>query len=81
MNLNLQLARGGFALAVLALSAATAWLAPPAASSAEATRRVVLVADGGDVVIAACPLPTPVLRLASAPGDLPGRLTATGCRA
>jgi hypothetical protein len=78
MSLNFQLARGGFALVVLALSAATAWLAPPAGNASSATHRVVIAADTGAVVV--CPLPAPVMRLASAPGDLPTRL-ATDCRA
>jgi hypothetical protein len=80
MSLNFQLARGAIALAVLALSAAAAWIAPPTATAAVAAPRVVLAADE-IVVLAACPLPPPALRLASAPGDLPAGLLAGDCRA
>jgi len=64
MSLTFQLARGGIALAVVVLFSTAAWLAPAPSTHP----RVAWVAQA-EAVAVACPLP--VMRLASAPADLP----------
>jgi hypothetical protein len=76
MNLTFQLARGAIALALFVAFALTAWLAP----AADGAARVILVTEAG--VVAACPVPPPVMRLALSPGDLPAAHRSPGsCRA